>query len=82
LNKLLVRSLPVSSLAVVYDFWIPEEIWQPRGALYQILQTASSQYTTRPATHFEGVELTFWEIKQRVDPFVPGDEGFGDVGEC
>ncbi|MFN7936251.1 MAG: long-chain fatty acid--CoA ligase [Bryobacteraceae bacterium] len=50
-----------------YDFWIPTEVRQPRGPLYQILQIAASQYTTKPATHFHGAELTFWEIKQRAD---------------
>lgn len=50
-----------------YDFWVPTEVRKPRAPLYQILQIASSQYTNRPATHLRGVELTFWEIKQRVD---------------
>ena len=50
-----------------YDFWVPREVPQPRASLYQILQIAASQYTTRPATHFYGEELTFWEIKLRVD---------------
>jgi len=65
-----------------YDFWTPSEVRQPRGPLYQILQIAASQYTSRPATHFHGAELTFWEIKQRTDRLaaamhrrgiVPGD---------
>ncbi|MBI3210231.1 MAG: long-chain fatty acid--CoA ligase [Candidatus Solibacter usitatus] len=50
-----------------YDFWVPNEVRKPRGPLYQILQIASSQYTSRPATHFLGAELTFWDIKVRVD---------------
>ncbi len=50
-----------------YDFWTPAEINQPCGSLYQILQIAAGQYGQRPATHFEGAELTFLEIKRRVD---------------
>lgn len=50
-----------------YDFWVSPEVPQPRAPLYQILQIAASQYTDRPATHFQGAELTFWQIKQRVD---------------
>jgi len=50
-----------------YDFWVPREVQQPRASLYQILQFAASQYTNRPATHFYGQELTFWEVKLRVD---------------
>ncbi|MBL8177523.1 MAG: long-chain fatty acid--CoA ligase [Bryobacterales bacterium] len=50
-----------------YDFWVPAEVRQPHGALYQILQIAASQYASRPATHFHGAELTFWQIKQQVD---------------
>ncbi|MBL8221073.1 MAG: AMP-binding protein, partial [Bryobacterales bacterium] len=50
-----------------YDFWVPTDVRQPSGPLYQILQIAASQYTSRPATYFHGAELTFWEIKQRAD---------------
>ncbi len=50
-----------------YDFWVPTDVPQPGASLYQVLQVAASQYTDRPATHFLGAELTFWQIKQRVD---------------
>jgi long-chain acyl-CoA synthetase len=50
-----------------YDFWVPPEVSTPRASLYQVLQVAASQYTDRPATHFHGERLTFWQIKQRVD---------------
>jgi long-chain acyl-CoA synthetase len=50
-----------------YDFWVPPEVKTPHASLYQVLQIAASQYTDRPATHFRGEQLTFWQIKQRVD---------------
>ncbi|MBI3682361.1 MAG: long-chain fatty acid--CoA ligase [Acidobacteria bacterium] len=60
-----------------YDFWVPAEVRQPQAPLYQILQIAASQYTSRPATHLDGAELTFWEIKQRVDRLAAALAGRG-----
>lgn len=50
-----------------YDFWVPQEVPVPHAPLYQILQIAASQYPGRPATHFQGTQLTFWQIKGNVD---------------
>jgi long-chain acyl-CoA synthetase len=50
-----------------YDFWVPPVLNYPRRPVYYMLQIAASQYTDRPAFHFFGNELSFWEIKQRVD---------------
>ncbi|MBL8223264.1 MAG: AMP-binding protein, partial [Bryobacterales bacterium] len=50
-----------------YDFWVPQEVPVPRAPLYQILQIAASQYPDRPATQFQGTQLTFWQIKGYVD---------------
>ena len=50
-----------------YDFWTPPEVRTPHASLYQVLQVAAIQYTDRPATHFQGARLTFWQIKQFVD---------------
>lgn len=50
-----------------YDFWVPPVLNYPRRPVYYLLQIAASQYTDRPAFHFFGREMSFWEIKQRVD---------------
>ena len=50
-----------------YDFWVPATANYPRQSLYQILQTAASQYRDRPATAFFGAQLTFAELKQQAD---------------
>ena len=50
-----------------YDFWVPQSLNYPHRSIYSLLQIAASHYTDRPAFHFFGNELSFWEIKQRVD---------------
>ena len=50
-----------------YDFWVPPTTNFPKQSLYQILQTAASQYRDRPATVFFGAQLTFGEIKEQAD---------------
>jgi len=50
-----------------YDHWVPADINYPGQPLYQVLQIATSLYGDRPATAFLGAQLTFREVKSRVD---------------
>ena len=50
-----------------YDFWVPPALNYPHRPIYSLLQIAASHYPDRPAFHFFGNELSFWDIKQRVD---------------
>ncbi len=60
-----------------YDFWVPPSTNFPKQSLYQILQTAASQYRDRPATAFFGAQLTFGEIKEKADRLAAGLHSLG-----
>ncbi len=60
-----------------YDFWVPPTTNFPKQSLYQILQTAASQYRDRPATAFFGAQLTFGEIKEKADHLAAGLHSLG-----
>ena len=60
-----------------YDFWVPPTTNFPKQSLYQILQTAASQYRDRPATAFFGAQLTFGEIKEKADRLAAGLHSLG-----
>ena len=60
-----------------YDFWVPSTTNFPKQSLYQILQTAASQYRDRPATAFFGAQLTFGEIKEKADRLAAGLHSLG-----
>src|SRR5690242_8874225 len=50
-----------------YDFWVPAEINFPHQPIHQILDLAALQFAERPATSFQGAQLTFAEIKRQAD---------------
>lgn len=66
-----------------YDFWVPPTANYPRQSLYQILQTAASQYRNRPATAFFGAHLTFGELKEQADKLAASFHSLGlRKGDC
>jgi long-chain acyl-CoA synthetase len=52
-----------------YDYWIRPHITFPGKPLYEILASAVVDYPDKVATVFLGGELTYQEIKSRVDRF-------------
>jgi long-chain acyl-CoA synthetase len=60
-----------------YDFWVPATANFPRQPLYFILQTAASQFRNRPATMYEGLTMTFGEMKERADRLAASLHAFG-----
>ena len=50
-----------------YDYWVPPRMNYPRRPLYEILRTTAVEVPDKPATWFLGAELTFGEMKERVD---------------
>jgi len=57
-----------------YDFWVPAEINFPHQPVYQILDLAALQFADRPATGFQGAQLTFGEIKRLADRLAAVEE--------
>jgi long-chain acyl-CoA synthetase len=50
-----------------YDYWVPAHTNYPRRPLYEILRRAAAEGRDLPCTTFLGADLTFGEIKDRVD---------------
>ncbi len=50
-----------------YDYWVPAHTNYPRRPLYEILRRATAEGRDLPCTTFLGADLTFGEIKERVD---------------
>ena len=50
-----------------YDYWVPAHTNYPRRPLYEILRRAAAEGRDLPCTTFLGADLTFGEIKERVD---------------
>jgi len=50
-----------------YDYWVPAHTNYPRRSLYEILRRAAAEGPDLPATTFQGVDLTFADIKQQAD---------------
>ncbi len=50
-----------------YDYWVPAHTNYPRRSLYEILRRAAAERPDLPATTFLGADLTFLEIKDKVD---------------
>lgn len=49
-----------------YDWNVPETIRYPRIMAHELLGISVSAFPDKPATHFFGTELTFWELRCRV----------------
>ena len=52
-----------------YDYWVPHHTNYPRRPLYEILRRAAAEGGELPATTFLGADLTFAELKDKVDRF-------------
>ena len=52
-----------------YDYWVPHHTNYPRRPLYEILRRAAAEGGELPATTFLGADLTFAELKVKVDRF-------------
>ena len=50
-----------------YDYWVPAHTNYPRRSLYEILRRTAAVCPELPATTFLGADLTFGEIKEKVD---------------
>ncbi len=50
-----------------YDYWVRPHLTYPGRPLYDVLAIAAVDHADKPATTFFGAELTFREIKRRVD---------------
>ena len=46
-----------------YDFDVPTTIRYPQIPAHQILRIAAGAFPDKPATHFYGTELTYWELR-------------------
>jgi long-chain acyl-CoA synthetase len=60
-----------------YDFWVPAEINFPHQPIHHILDLAALQFAERPATIFQGAQLTFGELKQQADRLAAALSGLG-----
>jgi long-chain acyl-CoA synthetase len=49
-----------------YDYNVPLSIRYPRIPAHYFLNTAAGNFPNKPATHFFGTEITFWDLKQQV----------------
>lgn len=50
-----------------YDYWVPHHTNYPQRPLYEILRRAAAEGGELPATTFLGADLTFAELKDKVD---------------
>ncbi len=50
-----------------YDYWVPRHTNYPRRPLYEILRRAAAERPELPATTFLGADLTFGDLKEKVD---------------
>ena len=52
-----------------YDPWVPETIRYPKIALFKILTATSTRFPDNPAITFFGKQMTYRELKNRVNRF-------------
>ena len=62
-----------------YDYWVPAHTNYPRRGLYEILRRSAAERPELPATTFLGADLTFGEIKDKVDRFATALASHGIV---
>src|SRR6185295_15918484 len=62
-----------------YDYWVKPHMTYPGKPLYEILAAATIDFPDKTATVFLGAELTYAEIKQRVDRLAAEFARFGIV---
>jgi long-chain acyl-CoA synthetase len=55
-----------------YDFWVPEHARYPERSVYHILTIAATHYPDRPATAFQGAEMTYGELRYHADALAAG----------
>ena len=49
-----------------YDWNVPETIRYPRLMAHELLGVSVNSFPDKPATHFFGTELTFWELRNQI----------------
>ena len=49
-----------------YDWNVPETIRYPRLMAHELLGVSVNAFPDKPATHFFGSELTFWELRNQI----------------
>ncbi|RLC28358.1 MAG: long-chain fatty acid--CoA ligase [Deltaproteobacteria bacterium] len=49
-----------------YDWNVPETIRYPRILAHELIYIASTSFPDKPATHFFGTEISFWELRKQI----------------
>jgi long-chain acyl-CoA synthetase len=62
-----------------YDYWVRSGLSYPGRSLSEIMNLAALERPDRPATHFLGAQLTFFDLKQRADALAAALARFGIV---
>jgi long-chain acyl-CoA synthetase len=60
-----------------YDYWVRPHLTYPGKPLYEVLAAAAIDFPDKTATVFLGAELTYGEIKRRVDRLATALAGLG-----